>query len=192
MDAKKTDRRTRYTKTAIRQALLELLGSRPIGRITVTDICKRAEINRGTFYSYYTDPYHLLSGIENELLEKIKMSMENSMVHGKITDLLLEILKAIQQNADLCRNLFSEYGDKQFIRRIIDISRDRGIAEWKAIAGNAHPDTLELLYSYTAEGTVGIIRVWLQSGMKQSPAELADLIDKLIHHGIRAILYKRP
>ena len=50
-----TDRRTKYTKSVIRQALFDLLKEKPLNKITVTDICKMADINRSTFYSYYED-----------------------------------------------------------------------------------------------------------------------------------------
>ena len=52
-----TDRRTKYTKSVIRQALFDLLKEKPLNKITVTDICKMADINRSTFYSYYEDVY---------------------------------------------------------------------------------------------------------------------------------------
>ena len=35
-----TDRRTKYTKSVIRQALFDLLKEKPLNKITVTDICK--------------------------------------------------------------------------------------------------------------------------------------------------------
>ena len=56
-----TDRRTKYTKSVIRQALFDLLKEKPLNKITVTDICKMADINRSTFYSYYEDVYALLT-----------------------------------------------------------------------------------------------------------------------------------
>ena len=48
---KKTDRRVKYTKQAIRDSFLKLLSEKPIEKISVTEICREAEINRGTFYS---------------------------------------------------------------------------------------------------------------------------------------------
>ena len=47
---RKLDRRTRYTRQTIRDTLLELMAHKPFPRITVTEVCKLAEINRGTFY----------------------------------------------------------------------------------------------------------------------------------------------
>ncbi len=47
---RKQDRRTRYTRQTIKDTFLELLKQKSFTKITVTEICKNAEINRGTFY----------------------------------------------------------------------------------------------------------------------------------------------
>ena len=48
MSEKRTDRRTQYTRKVIKDALLDLLEEKAISTITITDICRMAEINRGT------------------------------------------------------------------------------------------------------------------------------------------------
>lgn len=40
------------TKKMMKDALLEALEGQPLEKITVTDICERADVNRSTFYSY--------------------------------------------------------------------------------------------------------------------------------------------
>ena len=42
----KSDRRTKYTKMVIQEALLALIGEKPLHKITIADICARAEISR--------------------------------------------------------------------------------------------------------------------------------------------------
>ena len=41
-EGRKLDRRTRYTRQAIRDTLLELMAEKPFSRVTVTEVCKRA------------------------------------------------------------------------------------------------------------------------------------------------------
>ena len=57
---KRDDRRARYTKMVIHDAFFELLESEGFDKMSVTDICKRADVNRGTFYLHYEDKYALL------------------------------------------------------------------------------------------------------------------------------------
>lgn len=63
------DRRTRYTLGVIREAFFELLREKGFEKTSVTDICKRADINRGTFYLHYEDKYALLNHLIDEALD---------------------------------------------------------------------------------------------------------------------------
>ena len=59
METKRDDRRTQYSKRVIREALFELMQEKPLNKITVKELCERADVNRSTFYAYYTDIYDL-------------------------------------------------------------------------------------------------------------------------------------
>lgn len=72
---RKIDRRTRYTQSAIKDALLELLEESPYEKITVASLCRRAEITRATFYLHYDG----LDMILNELLDEALMVVEESI-----------------------------------------------------------------------------------------------------------------
>ena len=56
----KTDARVKYTKMVLKKALLELMQHKPVNKITVKEICERAELNRATFYAHYSDCFDLL------------------------------------------------------------------------------------------------------------------------------------
>ena len=73
----KTDRRTRYTRQAIKDILLEELKTRPYSKITVTEICKKAEMNRGTFYLHYYD----IDDVLNDILEDFLSDTSNVLDH---------------------------------------------------------------------------------------------------------------
>ena len=75
MAVDKQDRRVRYTKMVLRDSLLELMQTAPINKITVKDICERADVNRGTFYLHYQDPYDLMHQIENELIDEFRATL---------------------------------------------------------------------------------------------------------------------
>ncbi|NCC69242.1 MAG: TetR/AcrR family transcriptional regulator [Clostridia bacterium] len=65
---KKTDRRTLYTKEVIKSALLELIEDKPFEKITITEVCKRAEINRGTYYLHYYELSEVLDELLNDAM----------------------------------------------------------------------------------------------------------------------------
>lgn len=66
---RKTDRRTRYTRRVIKEAFLELLQKQRFSKVTVTAICKQADITRATFYLHYVDIYAVLDEVLTEALE---------------------------------------------------------------------------------------------------------------------------
>lgn len=70
------NRRVRMTKKLIKDAYLELLETNPSEKISVTDICRKADVNRSTFYMYYEDPIILRQDIENDLMEQIPVLSE--------------------------------------------------------------------------------------------------------------------
>lgn len=71
---RKTDRRTLYTKNVIKDSLLEALAEKSFEQVTVTDICRRAEITRATYYLHYQS----LTEVLNELLgDALQMAAED-------------------------------------------------------------------------------------------------------------------
>ena len=62
------DRRIRKTKTAVKQALVRLLGEKTFDQITVTTLCEAADISRITFYTHYGDKYELAEDLFQDLL----------------------------------------------------------------------------------------------------------------------------
>ena len=53
------------SRRLICDALLELLDEKPLEKITVTDITKRADVNRGTFYLHYNSVAEVISELQD-------------------------------------------------------------------------------------------------------------------------------
>ena len=67
----KEDLRIQKTRRELRLAMVRLLEEKPIEKISVTEICDEALVNRMTFYKYYEDKYTLLNDLFNEYKEQI-------------------------------------------------------------------------------------------------------------------------
>lgn len=65
------NRKIRMTKKVLKDALIELLYTKDISEVTVTELCKRADVNRSTFYSHYETLTHVLDDIEKDFLSHI-------------------------------------------------------------------------------------------------------------------------
>lgn len=65
------DIRVEKTKRSILNAFLELRGRKPLERITVKELCQRAQINKSTFYDHYADVYDLSEQVETEIIKAV-------------------------------------------------------------------------------------------------------------------------
>ncbi len=183
----KSDRRVRYTRMVLKQALLSLMLERPITRITVKEICERAEVNRATFYAHYADPYDLLARIENELFESIRRSIAGGLSSGSLRRILTDICSSIRENGALCRVIFSEYGDREFLERVLNIARVESMALWRSIVPHAGERELERMYAFFSQGSAAVIRGWVLSGMQDAPEEIAAFLERISMGGLAQI-----
>ena len=65
------DIRIEKTERAIKNAFLELRSRKPLGKITVKELCSLAAINKSTFYSHYEDIYALSDKMESETIVSV-------------------------------------------------------------------------------------------------------------------------
>ncbi len=185
LETGKEDRRVKYTKMVLKQSLLELMQSKEIGKITVTEICERADINRNTFYKYYYGPENLLYMIEEELFSMIKSSI-NNMSDIEVTS--RELCRIILENKELSRVIFSENGNRDFLHRIIRFERQKFLSEWKLKVKPESIGTFEKLYSFSEGGMISVITDWVRSGFRDDPEDIVGFIilaDNLIKDLIR-------
>lgn len=187
MEKKKLDRRVKYTKMVIKDSFVALLNVKPISKITIKEICEKADINRATFYSHYKDQYDLLHQIEEELFNDINQYLtgEYSTVSVESTNIMTKILLYIRKNSGICKVLLGKNGDVHFEKLIAELVEQQFIADWiekKTIT----TEDVEYIYTFILNGCVGIIKKWLDSGMKKEENELAGLILNLSHQGSSA------
>lgn len=70
MKAKDLNNSSRKTKRLIKKVFAEMLCEKKnLTSISVSDLCKRAELSRGAFYSHYDDIYGVAEEYENELID---------------------------------------------------------------------------------------------------------------------------
>jgi hypothetical protein len=56
----------------IKEALLDLLAKKDYSDITITDICRTSEINRGTFYLHYTNSWEVLDALFDDAMNQMR------------------------------------------------------------------------------------------------------------------------
>ena len=64
------------SRKLINEALVDLLTEKPLDKITVTDVVKRADINRGTFYAHYRD----IPDVVDHLIQQTFSAKRDAMI----------------------------------------------------------------------------------------------------------------
>ncbi len=178
MKTLKDDRKTRYTKTVLRDSLMELMKRKPITKITIKELCETADINRTTFYAHYLDQYDLLRKIEDEMISWVKeviTDLQGKSDKHEILPYIEKILEYIVQNNNHIGVLMSEQGDLEFQNRLFAT-----VYEYKTVIPfnlDGDDEENEELYNvFIVNGSVGLIRHWIKNGMNIPPKKLAKLI----------------
>ncbi|WP_455716570.1 TetR/AcrR family transcriptional regulator [Anaerosporobacter sp.] len=178
MAGTKGNRRILYTKKVIKESLIELLQEKEIHQITVTDICNKADINRGTFYTHYKDAYDLLQSLEDELFDQIlKYALETSL-ETHLNTLLINIFDLIAQNKQLCKILFCKQRGSKVLDRILYIAYKLDIDK---LIGNPDLDEvhMEYLIKYSIGGIISVIQVWLENDLRESPSDIVKFLNNV-------------
>jgi AcrR family transcriptional regulator len=174
----------RYTRQVIRESFLRILKGKPIQKITVTEICGRAQVNRATFYRHYRSPYDLLEQIQDDLYGEMTVKVIERM-RQDVNALERQAFDLIRDNVDLCSILMSENGGRQFLGRVMSLSREKTLASWKARFPGASRTRMDYLFAFVMSGSVAVIEQWVRTGMKETPLELGEIADRLCQSWLR-------
>jgi AcrR family transcriptional regulator len=186
MGEKKIDRRVRKTKRQLQSGLIQLLQAKSIQKITVRELSDLVDINRGTFYLHYKDVFDMLDQIENKLAEDFLMILSHyPSLHEKnnVYPLLVEVFSFIALNEGMMRVVFCENRSPFFLNYLKSCVKERYFNDWKRMHRIKAPDEIEYFFSYFISGCIGLITHWLETGMKETPEELAKLTERMILDG---------
>jgi len=184
MKKEKEDRRVKYTKALLKEALIRQMHTQHISTISVKSLCDLADVNRSTFYAHYKDPSDLLHQIEEELLGELKAYLESQKRPGEQTmspQVLEWVLEYLKENAPLCKVLLSENCDFAFQKDVMDLAQ----VIFLQMNYNIDKRTSEYLTLYSVTGCISIIQKWLQDDMLESPAQISGLIMQMTQDGIK-------
>ncbi len=172
--------KVKYMQTVLGESLLVLLKTKPIEKITVTDICKLVEINRGTFYAYFLNPLDLFSKIEEELYKELVAHSDRPTDLSKVAfnDYFRRQFDLYYDYKDLMQVLFGEFGDRKFLVKCAMIGYEGAISDWHTMAPNIDRSYLEYIFAYIYNGCLGIVELWIKNGFRENPVEMAALVTK--------------
>lgn len=179
-----TDRRVKRTKKALRDALFELLETKTINQITVTELTTLADVNRATFYFYYTDLLDMLQQIQNEayqlfsdIISESTSSINTIEGFTEYADSLLEFCKDHER---LCRFIINNDVNNQLFQQIQFLMLNN-IPNTKDNFSENNPARYSTNFILTA--ITGVLIDWMNEGMKIPTRELARFFANIYING---------
>ena len=165
------------TKQQIRKALIQLLLEEKFETISVSKLCKRAGINRGTFYLHYLDKFDLIETLKEEIIVQLRKNFEETT---STHNLLITNLSYLQQNHDLIYAVSQSHylNFRETIREfMLSILMNN---QYKLQTEHFLKENFTISKKYALEvflsSIEGIISLWISSGAKETPKEMTDMI----------------
>jgi probable dihydroxyacetone kinase regulator len=175
------------TKKMLADSLKKLMVLKPLNRISIREIVEDCGVNRQTFYYHFHDIYDLLEWMLTEETSAL-LSQTNRPV--SLLGGVLQILKYIQQNEDICRCAFQSMGHKHlkkfFYEGIYSIILS-GVNECARDLNVSENHRKFIAHFYTVSFT-GFIENWLQEGLQEDPEEIIRLCEITMEGNIRGAL----
>lgn len=177
------------TEIHIKNAFLDLYRDNYFNKITVKDVCQKANISRATFYVYYEDLESLLHEIENEILDYIssvfgmwKYVSLDKVEYSQPFPMFLDILNYVYKNIKAYRALLGYYGNNSFITKYNRLVKKSCYNKW--IEEGYHEDDAEVLACLSAGAIINICTTWVLNGFSKnkdvSPERIAILTTNAI------------
>jgi AcrR family transcriptional regulator len=185
---KKEYRSAIRSRKMIRQAFFELLKEKNFEKITVTDIVKKAEINRSTFYAHYPDVMGVVEEIQQEILTYTQQFMENvdfKDFYDNPKPHLQHIVKLVAENNELYRLLMTSAMAAKQLACLKYILIDRTIETLEMRNGSINKFEWEFSIRFYMGGIIDVYTQWMNGVIDCSLDDLTDQLANIIYQSTR-------
>ncbi|WP_225422759.1 TetR/AcrR family transcriptional regulator [Lactiplantibacillus garii] len=169
------------TKRLIQDSLIELLQQHELDEITVTAVCKAADINRGTFYAHYEDVKDCMNQMEQGATKELLAVIDEHSVPDSLQAILTGIFEVVKKRHAITSFILTT--DQDFLMSFIATTKREILAQNRAKISGIGNREKEYMFEYYLNGIVGVVRYWLKTGLHESPEELARFINDWWYRG---------
>jgi len=170
------NRKTRYTRAALGQALMEALRDKPLARVTVTELCRRADLSRGTFYLHYTSPAGVLDDLEDRLLASLVEPWRSRPEIGD-EDFALAVLRRLAADPDVAALALQR--NSSLVERFFAWRRDATRDACQAQYPDLNEAQLDYVRTFKEQGAIHLVARWVSLGMPEPAEQIAVLLARL-------------
>ncbi len=187
---KPVDRRVLKTKRAIRNAFAKLMSEKDINYITIRELAETADINRKTFYNYYSGVYQVVEDIENDISRSYEELLGNVDFRQSITapySLFERFSLLINMDPEFFGYLLSMNGNISLITRIMTLLKDK-TREVMTAQLDIDDRKADIMIDYVLSGMLSVYQHWFASDRTVPLETVSQIISQMSVGGINSVL----
>lgn len=167
------------TKRALSNSLKKMLASKPLDKVTVTDIVEDCGVNRQTFYYHFKDLGDL---VEWTCIEDADEALKNNKTYDTWQEGFLAIFALMKADRPFIMNIYHSVSREQLelylyklvYKLLIDV------VDELAVGMSVREEDKVFIANFYKYAFVGIVFDWINHDMRQNPQEIIDHLSILI------------
>ena len=168
--------KVQMTKERIRQALVVLLRTESLQKITVKELCEAAGVNRSTFYNHYGSPHDVLRDLSKQFLDDSEATLRSA----SLTDLdanykrVEMVLHHAEENIEVMRILVNNEYDAEFPEKLFSLPRITELMENRV--KEMGEEVKQGIPTFVIYGAYKLLQDWINQEERISPEEETRLL----------------
>lgn len=169
----------------LKEAFMELLAEKPYESITVSDVARKADLNRGTLYAHFDNVDDLMRSVMADTTDTISVFLSKAVESGFLEDplpVLTQVGAYLDENKELTRKLVESRSVEPFV-----FALESRFREWvqQRIPVNTpqEKEACAMLTDYIAGGVLQTYRSWLMG--EYSGVEIEE-VNKYLSEFVRS------
>jgi AcrR family transcriptional regulator len=188
------DRRVARTRAALQQACMSLVLKKGHDAVTVSDICKTANIGRSTFYSHFAGKDDIRRVGLEDLRKQLLAHQRHAQAHPvgskhKLFSFVRPMLQHASEHLNMYRAVAGGRGGTAALVQIHKIIADLVRNELASIHTSELDTTVpdELIVQYLAGAFVSLMTWWLDDGAKLPLDRVDETFRRLALEGFASV-----
>ena len=169
------NQRYQDTDQALMQAAIQLIGEQGAKGITVGGICRRAGVNRSTFYIHFQDLPALMDALEEELSRELVAAFTRDGTRDLVEG-FENIFTFIYERADFYRAWFAQARRSRPFPFVLPPENIESLLSFRREIGLIQDCEFEYQRLFFMGGASEVTRAWLNGGCEQSPREITRIL----------------
>ena len=169
------------SRRLINAALAELLTEKPLDKITVTDVVRRADINRGTFYAHYADIPDVIQHLIRQSFQQLRQVLDEQTGDPmKLPGVIVrQIQKMLESDPDFIRAVMESGAGPMFQEQLCNLCLEYLLSR-KPMLTDISPEDFVLRLRFCAGGLGNLYRDWFVGLIPLTLDQLTEKAEEIL------------